>query len=238
MDSKIVNKVIKQNIWSLLKEHGFSNFTSRSAWRYCSDRIEIINFQSFNSFLAEVVGCTTYSFAVNLGIYYTNIPDQYPNSAIKKKDGYLLPKECRCHLRKVLHKSLSQSELARNDIWYINHTGDNLELAMNDAKQMLNTDGLKWFEKYSNMEMVLETILNEEETNGTHGFGRKNSPIRNYIGGYIALALEKYDIADALLEKAINSECFKTVEDKLSRDYESNKLKKVQGLSTDLEANS
>ena len=74
MDSKVVNKVINKNIWSFLKEQGFSMFTSRSAWRFNQDTIEIINFQSFNSYLAEVLGCTTYSFTVNLAIYFTKIP--------------------------------------------------------------------------------------------------------------------------------------------------------------------
>lgn len=221
MDSRVVNKKIKKEIWSFLKNEGFSKFTSRNAWRYNQHTIEVVNFQSFNSYLAELVGCTTYSFTVNLGIYFTCIPDRFPNYPVKEKDGFLLPYECECHLRKVLLKSLPQPELARKSIWYINESGDNIEIAMNDVRQMLISDGLKWFQKYSQVDVVLETLLNEEEDlNGTHGFGRKNSPIRNYTGGYIAYILQKYDLASGLLKKAINSGCFKSVNERLQQDYE------------------
>lgn len=221
MDIKVVNKVINKNIWSFLKELGFIMFTSRSAWRFNQDTIEIINFQSFNSYLAEVLGCTTYSFTVNLAIYFTKIPDKFPKTTIKEKNGFLLPEESDCDFRKCLVKGLIQEEIKRRDIWYIDTMGNNIELAMDDVKQMLISDGLKWFEKYSHMEAVLETLLNEEEDlNGTHGFGRENSPIRNYIGGYIAYFLQRYDLASCMVEKAIKSGGFKSVEETLRRDYE------------------
>ena len=221
MDSKVVNKAIKKEIWSFLKEQGFSKFTARNAWRYNQDTIEIVNFQSFNSYLAGFLECTTYSFAVNLSIYFTRIPDEFPNSPIKEKDGFLLPDVCRCHFRKVLLKSLLQPEFKEKNIWYINETGDNIETAMDDAKKVLISDGLKWFEKYLEMEAVLETLLNEDEDlNGTRGFGRKNSPIRNYTGGYIAYFLQKYDLASELFKKAIDSGCFDSVKERLEMDYE------------------
>lgn len=42
MDNKDVNKVIKSKIWSFLKEEGFSKFTSRNAWRYQQNTIEVV----------------------------------------------------------------------------------------------------------------------------------------------------------------------------------------------------
>ena len=220
MDSKVVNKVIKKYIWPFLKEEGFSKFTSRNAWRFNQDRIEVINFQSFNSYLAGALDCTTYTFSVNMGIYFISIPCSIPNNPIKEKEGLLLPEEYRCHLRKHLLKNLTQDEVKRRDIWFIDNMGDNIELAMNDVKQMLILDGLKWFEKYSNMDTVLETLLyEEEERDGTWGFGTKVSPIRNYMGGYIAYFLRKYDLAADMLEKAINSGCFNDVSEILRRDY-------------------
>lgn len=195
-------------------------FTTRNAWRYNKDTVEVVNFQSFNSYLAEGVGCTTNSFAVNLGIYFINIPNRFPNNPVKVKDGFMLPNEYECDLRKVLLKNLTQPELARKNIWYINEAGDNIEMVMDDVKHMLISDGLKWFQKYSDMNAVLETLLYEEEDlNRTWGFGRKNSPIRNYTGGYIAYYLQKYKLASDLLEKTINSGCFEAVNERLQQDY-------------------
>lgn len=220
MDSKVVNKSIKNMVWKYLKEQGFSKFTSRNAWRYRENTIEVVNFQSFNIYLAESIGCTTYSFAVNLGIYFIAIPNEFPNYSIKEKDGLLLPYDYDCQLRKNLIKRINQPEIDRRDIWYINETGDNIEITISDVRQELISDGLKWFEKYSRMDTVLDTLLYEEESiYGTHGFGRKDSPARNYIGAYIAYYLKRYDLASKMFEKTINSGCYKAVEERLKRDY-------------------
>ena len=61
MDSSVVNGWIRKRIWPVLRDGGFTRFTPRTAWRYIPTRIEIVNFQSFNSYLAESVGATTYS---------------------------------------------------------------------------------------------------------------------------------------------------------------------------------
>jgi hypothetical protein len=74
MDSKSVNKEIRQTIWPLLREAGFWRFSSRSAWRHAESRVEVLNFQSFNSYNAGVLGCTTYSFSVNLGVFLLRSP--------------------------------------------------------------------------------------------------------------------------------------------------------------------
>jgi hypothetical protein len=110
--------------------------------------------------------------------------------------------------------------MERKSVWYINELGSNLEEVIIDVKQMLIMDGIEWLEKYSHMDTVLDTLLNKEENlEGTHGFGRKNSPIRNYTGAYIAYFLQRYDLARDLLEKAINSGCFSAVEERLRKDY-------------------
>ncbi len=70
------------------------------------------------------------------------------------------------------------------------------------------------------MDVALETLLNEEEKlDDTWGFGRKGSPIRNFAGGYIAYSIQKYDLAVDMLEKAINSGCFKAIDGRMQQDY-------------------
>lgn len=148
------------------------------------------------------------------------IPDQFPNIPIKEKDGVLLPDENRCIFRKHLIKSLTQEEIKERHIWYINDTGDNIEVVMDDVEKILISDGLEWFEKYSCIDVALDTLLNkEEDLNGTWGFGRKGSPIRNFAGGYIAYSLQKYDVAVEMLDKAIKSGCFGAIEERLQQDY-------------------
>lgn len=220
MDSKIVNKAIKQHIFPLLKSNGFEVFTQRTAWRYGTNKIDVINFQSFNSYLAGSLGCTTFSFGVNLGIYFKDIPNQFPGHSFKERAGYPCPQECECHFRKPLLKKLQQIDFSRKDIWYIDPEGTYLELSLNDVKQELESSGLTWFQRYEDMNMVLRTLLEDNvEIFGTHGFGRNPSPIRSYQTGYIALSIGNYKLAKKALKDAIDSNCFKI--DRLKTDYES-----------------
>jgi hypothetical protein len=78
MDSKIVTREIRRFVWPRLKKQGFTEFSARTAWRHSKAKIDVVNFQSFNSYLAGVIGCTTYSFALNLGCYYLAIRGGLP----------------------------------------------------------------------------------------------------------------------------------------------------------------
>ena len=78
MDSRAVAKEINREIWPLLRREGFTKFSSRTAWRHTPEQIHVVNYKSFNSYLAEGVGCTTFSFALNLGIFFRAIPFHYP----------------------------------------------------------------------------------------------------------------------------------------------------------------
>jgi hypothetical protein len=99
--SSDVNKAIRHGIWTDLKEHGFIDRTARTAWRRWEGGVDVINFQSFNPYLADGVGCTTFSFGLNLGILLDAVPN-YPKMDATR------PKEHQCHLRLHLHKHLSQ----------------------------------------------------------------------------------------------------------------------------------
>ncbi|HSB16298.1 MAG TPA: hypothetical protein VLE22_17720, partial [Bryobacteraceae bacterium] len=91
MDSRVVNKLIRSEVWPLLRDHGFSRFESRTAFCYRGPFINVVNFQSFNAYLAVGVGCTTFSFGLNLGVYVMGSAREH----LLKRDasGLLLPRE-------------------------------------------------------------------------------------------------------------------------------------------------
>lgn len=167
MDSKVVNKAISERIKPFLKENGFTEFTSRNAWRYREERIEVINFQSFNSYLADGLGCTTYSFAINLGIYFKCFEKTpwFDRNALTK------PAEYECHVREDLEKGIKQAKLfhpyganpssfgwekEREDIWFVKEDGCNLDEVITDAKNSINHEGLKFFEDKSDLLAVIK----------------------------------------------------------------------------------
>jgi hypothetical protein len=212
MDSKVVNKQIRAIIRPYLKSEGFTRFTSRSAWRYRPNIIDVVNFQSFNSYLAGSLGCTTYSFALNLGCYFPDIPSHYPNQ-IRIKDGDLVPEEYHCHFRLSLRKSLPQRGFPRDDIWYVDPEGRYLNAVIEDAKNVLKNDAKKWFERYQSLnEVLVELRFGKLKEWDTWGCGANPSPSRHYYTGFIAFVLNKPDLARIHLQAALDSGWFERVE--------------------------
>lgn len=203
MDSAAVNKEIKSQIRPWLRDTGFSQFTARTAWRYSSAKIDVLNFQSFNSYLAAGIGSTTYSFCVNLGCSFEAIP-RY--AKVKQKNGLFRPEEYECHFRFALRRAIAQPNLERKDVWYVDPTGNNLAAVIADAKKAISEIGLCWFARFENQREVLRTLREDlEEYPGTHGFGANPSPLRHFMTGFSALSLEQDSLAKESLKQAFDS---------------------------------
>src|SRR5450631_2337929 len=218
MDSKVVSRELWKVDRPLLKDAGWTSFSSSTARRFSNPRIDVVSFQSFNSYLASAIGSTTYSFSVRLGCFFTAIP----HSGIKVKAGLLMPEEYQCHLRYTIHKKFSQPECPRTDVFYVDPEGKYLPTVVEAVRQGIATEGLSWFQRFSEMPEVLRTLMEDDETNeGTWGFGAKPSPARNLYTGYVALSLGETQIATEHLRQAALSPsytCFRErIEAVLSR---------------------
>lgn len=187
MDSRVVAREIKREIWPLLRQHGFGEFSTKTAWRFQTHQIHVVNFQSFNSYLAQGVGCTTFSFAVNLGIYFRAIPWAYP---IKKgPDPSIQPQEYHCHFRRHMLKGIEQPVLHRKDIWYVESDGSNLLETLADARSILELDGLPWFARFESLEDALRLLRTQEDLPDVAA--RHGSPARNRMIEYLASLFPK-----------------------------------------------
>lgn len=206
MDSKAVNKEIRRVIWPLLKTHGFSQVSARTAWRHGAQKIDVVNFQSFNSYNAGVMGVTTFSFAVNLGAYLRYIPPQWPPKKIK--NGVPYPREYECQFQGSLSRSLSQQKNTHSHVWSVDSDGRNILWCINDVLQKI-PDALGWFERLESKESILRILLEEHEQVLTlWGFGNKPSPNRSYLLAYVALQLGDDALADREFSSAVASGCF------------------------------
>ena len=204
MDSKIVNREIKRAIWPVLKNAGFSRFTSRVAWRHNKDSIDVFEFQSFNKYNADVLGVTTFSFGVNLGKFLLYVP---PRWAPKVKDGIQLPTEPECIFRGALLTDVYAAPSSRI-IWSIDQDGKNLLWCMRDVLNQL-PKALDWFTRLDDRAEVLRVLLEEDEDmHQLWGFGRNPCPMRSYHAGYVALALGDRTTATSMLQDAVDSKSF------------------------------
>ena len=166
MDSKRVDAALRERLWPELRRHGFSRRTGRTAWRDRGSAVQVVNVQSFNSYLAEGIGATTYSFAVNLGVFFDAIANQSPIG------GFIpdrtRPKEHLCQLRRHEVKGFAQpnepvrSRLGlgrarpplgswrdRPDVWLVLADGSNVDMCVDDAAARVLTEGLPWLDRVS-----------------------------------------------------------------------------------------
>ncbi|HKE87224.1 MAG TPA: DUF4304 domain-containing protein [Vicinamibacterales bacterium] len=202
MDATAVNRILQAIVRPLLRDQGFRVSTARSAWRHREGLIDVVNFQSFNRYNADVLGCTPFSFAVNLGVYLTDVPSDYP---LPVRAGQPAPEEYRCHIRrrlKPLHPILPKAA----DVWVINETGLNVEDTVQAAAFELLGTGTKWFEAFRDTATVLavlqEALPSSDDT--TRSPGLPDSPAWNTAIGYLARALEQTSVAARHLRRALD----------------------------------
>ena len=182
MDSRAITKLIRARIWPELRERGFSSFTTRSAWRYWDEGIDVVNFQALGAYDAAVIGCTPFSFVLNLGIRLEYVP--YDGSEIKTRDGRPAPEEWQCDLRAHPGPSIPQRryEVGGENVWYVDRSGRNAEQNVDDARRVLVRKGLRWFDRYRDPTHVLTDL-----ESGKLEAGSNPSPIRHYLCAYAAI---------------------------------------------------
>ncbi len=183
----------------------------------------MVNFKSLNPYEATVMGCPTFSFAVNLGCYLLYVPCPYGESHVKEKGGLLLPDEAQCPFRgnlRPLAIGARMSHLVNRtvspNVWLLRRDGRNLSPTLSNVREALLNRGMRWFRRLERPEAVLRILMREPERIGRlWGFGGIPSPLRSYVTGYVALAIGNRDFALAHLKAALESGCFPEVSHEL-----------------------
>lgn len=190
IDSKFVNKLIRSEIWPLLRDQGFSVFDSRNAFRYRPMVIDVVNFQSFNTHLASILGCTTYSFGLNLGVYV--LGNTRESRIRRNRKGMLLPREYECPFRAQLKKRSPVDGFARKDIFSIDPDGCSADACFAEVRHLLTNVAPCWFEECSRVDRVIawmEGTATESE-NLPRGYGYGTSAARHsYASNKLLAAL-------------------------------------------------
>ena len=169
IDSNVVNRALRALVWPELDRLGFVRRTSRTAWRDRGAVIHVVNFQSFNRYHADLMSATTFSFSVNLGVFYPDIADISGMSAFLRDP--LRPQEPQCQARNRLPKGIAQPDdpsrrnrldphrddagprpwVDRPDVWLVLADGSNIEDVVIDARNCILADGIPWLERLSDL---------------------------------------------------------------------------------------
>lgn len=224
MDSKQVTREINSVIRPILKENGFKKFSGRTYWRYESERIDILNFQSFNSYNADVMGCTTFSFAVNLAAFMNYSPSE---TEIKEKNGLKRPQEYQGHFRTGIKKGIEQTEFPRESIWFVDQKGKYLTDVVLDCKTQIESKALDWYRKFETKEQVLRILKEDQiDMNETWGFGNIGSPNRNKFIAYTANELGQIELATEKLNKLMSF--YKVEYDRMKYNYYLDRIRETK----------
>jgi len=223
MDAKVVDAALREHLWPQLKAAGFTRHTGRTAWRATPDAIQCLNVQSYNSYLADRMAATTYSFGVNLGVFFPAIARRSAKGAFVRDPSR--PSESSCHLRRVLTKGFAQPDMPttgwfgsaarqpnpagwvdRPDVWLVLPDGSNVERAVLDAAERVLTEGLPWLDAVAQPNEAIRRLLEEPDVFAHRGViletygGRLGSPARWQAIGAMAAAYGDR----ALLERAVD----------------------------------
>ncbi|GAA1565763.1 hypothetical protein GCM10009804_23030 [Kribbella hippodromi] len=169
MDGKVVGRAINSRVRPLLKAAGFDQFAGRCAWRRSEYTIEHVVFRSFSAYIADGIGCTTFSFTGELGVFYRCF------DPVKVR-----PREYELTFRATLGKTLRQpifnpygsGQLQdRSDVWYVTDDGLNLEEAVEDAAVCLASQGIPFMDRLREPAKAFDLLLTETSNDSYDNFG-------------------------------------------------------------------
>lgn len=167
VDGRVVGAALNDAVRPLLKSAGFTRFAGRTAWRDSEFTVDFVNFRSFTRYLADGMGCTTYSFTGDVGVFYRCLgPDQDR------------PKDYELTFRATLGKTLSQPLFRRYarsvttdrpDVWFITEDGRTLADCVADARECLVAQGLPFLDKFAQPQRAFESLRTERSTDTRFG---------------------------------------------------------------------
>ena len=127
MDSKEVDRQLRDQFWPALKDAGFIRRPGRTAWRDRDSAVQCVNVESFNAHIAQRLEATTYSFKLNTGVFFEAIASRSAQGRYVRD--HRRPRESQCHVQRFLMKGIDQDEVrvgrdpdglrSRPDVWLL-----------------------------------------------------------------------------------------------------------------------
>jgi hypothetical protein len=221
MDNRVITKLTRQVIWPSLKSAGFSVFTARSAWRYWDEGIDLINVQGYGpAYHPDLfVHPTSFSFAINLGVLLDYIPQPYPaGGGIDERAGLRRPADYQCLFRRRLLSDHIHPAYPVAEFWYVDPDGSNAQAMVDNARSVIQRDGLAWLERFHDPHAVLRTLLTEQSSVELFECGALPSPFRSYLTAYAARRTGDAVLAITHLQRVLTSGSMSNVEQQVAHD--------------------
>ncbi len=210
-DSKDVAKALKADLFAALREAGFSEFRTRTAWRTAADTVAVLDFRSLGSYLGSAVGVTSHSLCAEAGVYYKAVHA----TPWSKEATPSFPEVFRCQARRILRKRVFQLWPWRPDVWYVNRTGSNLESVVAGLVKAVRTEALPWLDEMADAQHALAVFESRHESSMWPGIMREilggglNSYARTDVVSALALASGQRERARSAWERMLANPYYK-----------------------------
>ncbi|MBU1587740.1 MAG: hypothetical protein KKH51_07310 [Actinobacteria bacterium] len=190
MDGRLVGQALGKRLRPELRALGFNKFQGRHAWRRTSLGVAVVSFSSMNSYTAQGVGCTSFSFGGEVAVCYPQMEDHDPVE---------WPRPWHALLRASLGKTLRQPifhpwgqpmavvedwRRDRPDVWYVLEDGSNLDQVTKDALSVAVNQGIPFIDLVADPARAATYLTAEQNRDtefgqlGTVAMGRLGSPQR------------------------------------------------------------
>lgn len=210
IDGRFVSDRIKAVVRPRLRQLGFESHAARRAWRHAKATIDVVNFRSPSAYNADVMGCTTLSFQVELGCFVRAVPPHPTTGYVFPSTPRPKPTELVCPFRLALSRGIEQPECEAIGIWYVDPKARNIDTVLADALAQIERVGLPMLEPLRDPVEALRVIEHDDEVmhGGLWGFGNHGSSVRNWNIGYMALAAHRPDVAERAFSALLAADGF------------------------------
>lgn len=192
-------------VHSLLAQSGFvqaeeavSAQEPMQMFRSLAQKIEVVGCR-----IAQRAGVEETELYVETGVFLRDVP-HYLGIKFSGFENVSLKSTLDCHFRQNLKPSWTLgSPLSRRTTWLIKGSNSNLEGSLADALRKLETTGLAWFERYSDLGVAYHALLQKRSPgpNLPDDWGQVYGEI--LVKGFLGLERQDWATAVACLEEAL-----------------------------------
>ena len=208
MKTTHINALIRQYLKPVLKKAGFTQFTTRSAWRYHNQRIDVFRFQvhkASNPFGRDA----DQSFSLELGCMLDYIPCITTKEPVRMVQNEPRPEIFHCTFQRTLQGPVSCRPLGQPYTWRLPAHSGALREALQNVADQLQSEGFFWYQQFDDPRFVLDFLSSpEERKDGTWGYGRAGTPVRQFLVGFAAIRAGYYELAKESLHAVQCSPAF------------------------------
>lgn len=202
---KYVTQEVSKTLLPILKSNGFATGESNTNWRHISCRVDVVGIEIIPAAKARQWGGKGVALGISAGVFFDYIPSLFsPN--VERDESRLLPSFAECHIRLTPFTRRPKRNVP-NNIWQI-ESEDSIKNTCEEISSIVEDVVLPWFKRWDSIDKLLEFLDSEEEKDEkwgrTWGFGRKGSPVRDAILGFVALKAGRGSIAKHHLSQALS----------------------------------